>query len=123
MLDIVVPVYNEDKVITKLFDEIEREIKTPKRVMVVYDFEGDTTIPVVQMNKDKYSFAIEPVLNTLGRGALNAIKMGMKTANNEMVLVMMADLSDKLDVVDRMCEMIDEGYDLVCGIIIKPCCV
>lgn len=115
MLDIVVPVYNEDKVITKLFDEIEREINTPKRVLVVYDFDGDTTIPVVLQNRDKYSYEIEPVLNTIGRGALNAIKMGMKTATNEMVLVMMADLSDKLDVVDTMCSMIEEGYDLVCG--------
>lgn len=115
MLDIVVPVFNEGKVITKLFDEIEKEIKTDKRVLIVYDFEEDDTIPVVLANREKYSFEIQPVLNTIGRGALNAIKMGMRTATNEAVLVMMADLSDKLDVVDSMCSMIADGYDLVCG--------
>ena len=43
MLDIIVPVYNEDKGILRLFDEIEREIKTPKKVMIVYDFDEDST--------------------------------------------------------------------------------
>ena len=115
MLDIVVPVYNEDKGILRLFDEIEQEIKTPKRVMIVYDFDGDTTVPIVKEHQNDYSFPIDLVLNTLGRGALNAIKMGMQTATAECVLVMMADSSDRLDVVDSMYEMMEQGYDLVCG--------
>ena len=115
MLDIVVPVYNEDKGILRLFEEIEREIKTPKRVMIVYDFDGDTTVPVVQEHREEYSYPIDLTLNTLGRGALNAIKAGMQAATAEMVLVMMADSSDRLDVVDSMCSMMEQGYDLVCG--------
>lgn len=115
MLEIVIPVYNEEKSIKKLFDEIEKEIKTPKRLLIVYDFDEDNTLPVVERIKSEYSFEIIPVLNTIGRGALNAIKMGMNTAAEEMVLVMMADSSDKLDVVDSMCTMMSEGYDLVCG--------
>jgi len=55
------------------------------------------------------------IKNNIGRGALNAIKVGMRTAVNEKILVMMADSSDKLDVVDYMCSKMDEGYDLVCG--------
>ena len=115
MLDIVVPVYNEGDGILRLFEEIQREIKAPKKVLVVYDFDADTTVPVVKNNKDKYPFDIELVLNTIGRGALNAIKMGMNVAQDEMVLVMMADSSDKLDVVDSMCKKMEDGYDLVCG--------
>lgn len=115
MLDIVVPVYNEANCIKKLFDEIEREIRTPKRVMVVYDFEEDSTIPVVINCRHEYSFCIDLMHNTIGRGVVNAIKYGMEMATNEMVLIMMADLSDKLDVVDSMCELMSSGYDLVCG--------
>lgn len=115
MLDIVVPVYNEEQGILKLFHEIKEEIRTQKRVLVVYDFEEDTTVPVVKENKDSYPFEIVLVKNDIGRGAINAIKVGMKTATNEMVLVMMADSSDKLDVVDTMCQRMQEGYDLVCG--------
>ena len=115
MLDIVVPVYNEHKGILRLFEEIEREIKIPKRVLVVYDFIEDTTVPVVKQYEEDYSFKIDLILNTIGPGALNAIKMGMQVATEEMILVMMADSSDKLDVVDSMCDMMDRGYDLVCG--------
>lgn len=115
MLDIVVPVYNEEKSILKLFDEIEKEIKTPKRVLVIYDYKEDSTVPVVLEHRGDYSFCVELVLNTIGRGALNAIKKGMQEAQAEMVLVMMADSSDRLNVVDSMCEMMEDGYDLVCG--------
>lgn len=115
MLDIVVPVYNEDKGIVRLFDEIEREISIEKRVMIVYDFAEDTTVPVVEEHIDDYSFEITLVLNTLGRGVINAIKMGFKESKEEMVLIMMADSSDRLNVVDTMCSMMAQGYDLVCG--------
>lgn len=115
MLDIVVPVYNEDKGILRLFGEIEQEIKTPKHVMIVYDFDEDTTVPVVKEHQNDFSFKIDLVPNTIGRGALNAIKTGMQAAAREMVLVVMADSSDKLDVVDTMCSLMGQGYDLVCG--------
>lgn len=115
MLDIVVPVYNEDKNIIPLFDEIQKEIKTPKKVLVVYDFDEDTTIPVVNEIKGNYSYDIIPVKNNVGRGVINAIKVGLSTADSEMILVMMADLSDRLDVVDEMCAKMESGYDVVCG--------
>ena len=115
MLDIVVPVYNEGRGIIKLFDEIRDKISTPKQVIVVYDFEGDTTIPVVADHIQRYQFQIRMIRNSNGAGALNAIKAGMQEAKSEMILVMMADSSDKLDVVDTMCQKMREGYDLVCG--------
>jgi glycosyltransferase involved in cell wall biosynthesis len=115
MLDIVVPVYNEGEGILKLFDEIEREIKTPKKVLVVYDFQQDSTVPFVEKSREKYSFEIDLLLNSLGKGALNAIKSGINSSAEEAVLVMMADSSDRLDVVDSMYAKMTEGCDLVCG--------
>lgn len=116
MLDIVVPVYNEDKGILRLLEEIEREIKISKHILIVYDFEEDTTVPLVREHQNDYSYSIDLVFNTIGRGVLNAIKMGMQVAKEEMVLVVMADSSDRLDVVDNMCSLMEGGgYDLVCG--------
>ena len=115
MLDIVVPVYNEDKGILRLLDEIKCEIHMKKRVIVVYDFEGDATLPVIKTYKSTYPFEINLIRNQLGCGALNAILTGIKYASAEMVLVMMADSSDRLDVVDLMCKHMQRGYDLVCG--------
>jgi len=115
LLDIVVPVYNESDNILKLFDEIDTSIKSDKRVLIVYDFDEDTTVPIVENNKIKYGFDIELVKNTYGKGACNAIKYGLKNSTEDKILVMMADLSDRLDVVDTMIERINEGADVVCG--------
>ena len=78
MLDIIVPVYNENRGILKLFKEIRKEIKTSKRVLIVYDFEEDTTLPVILAERENYPFDIILVKNNIGRGALNAIKVGMQ---------------------------------------------
>ena len=62
------------------------------------------------------SYPIIRIRNKYGRGALNAIKTGLEEAGSEAVLVMMADLSDSIEIVDRMHEMIVTGEaDLVCG--------
>lgn len=115
MLDIIVPVYNEAGNIEKLFDEIEAEVHSPKRISIVYDFDEDDTLPAVERIRGGYSFEVRLIKNTIGRGVVNAIKTGMLHAEYDAILVMMADLSDKLDVVDTMLEKLQNGYDLVCG--------
>lgn len=115
MIDIIVPVYNEAGNVKKLFDEIEKEIKTEKRVSIIYDFDEDDTLPVVSRIAEEYSFPVRQIKNELGGGVLNAIIMGFRNAEYDKILVVMADLSDRLDVVDIMAERMEEGYDLVCG--------
>lgn len=116
MLDIIVPVYNEADNIIKLFDEINAEIHSDKRIYVIYDFDEDNTIPVVQECRNNYNFQIDLIKNDLGRGVINALKKGLRTANDDVILVMMADLSDKLDVVDIMVSMMEtSNLDVVCG--------
>jgi hypothetical protein len=41
--------------------------------------------------------------------------MGMRSATEDVILIMMADSSDRLDVVDTMYEKIMDGYDIMCG--------
>lgn len=116
MINIVIPVYNEGGNIQKLFEEIKEKMNTPAEILVVYDFDEDNTLPVIAAIKDKYPFPVRVERNLYGRGALNAIKSGMQLSTKEAVLVMMADLSDSLEVVDAMYDKITrEGYDLVCG--------
>lgn len=113
MLSIVVPVYNEGENVVPLFAEIGAKIHVPHEILVVYDFEEDNTLPVLRER-----FAGLPHLRLVRnpqRGVLSAIKTGFAASSGEMMLVMMADLSDDLQVVDRMHALIQEGYDLVCG--------
>lgn len=115
MLDIIVPVYNEAENIQNLFNEIEFSIKAPKRISVIFDRDDDNTLPVIDTISDKYSFEIRKIRNNIGIGVINAIKTGFHLAEYDKILVMMADLSDRLNVVDLMVQKMDEGYDLVCG--------
>lgn len=116
MLGIIVPVYNEKDNIAALFEAINEHIQSPKSVIIVYDSEDDNTLPVVNAIADKYDFSISMQKNLYGKGALNAIKTGLYVAEGDALLVMMADLSDSLWVVDDMYKkIITDGYDLVCG--------
>jgi glycosyltransferase involved in cell wall biosynthesis len=115
LVDFVMPVYNEGGNIARALDELERHVAIPMRVLIVYDFEGDDTVPVVRELLPRYPW-VELHKNTLGRGVLNAIRAGIAATSAEVVIVTMADLSDDLTVVPAMVGMIRErGYDIVCA--------
>ena len=113
-LNIIIPVYNEAENIKATLDEIESKIAIPRQIFVIYDFEGDTTLPVVrELMQEKDNIVL--VKNKFGRGVLNAIKTGFETVDDGVVLVVMADLSDELSRASLMFDKINEGYDIVCG--------
>ena len=115
-LAIIIPAYNEGDNIKALLDRILRDIKTPVEVNIIYDFDEDTTLPVLAKIKGLYPFTVRAMKNAYGKGALNAIKTGLRHAGQEAMLVVMADLSDSLEIADEMYRKItEEGCDIVCG--------
>lgn len=115
-LTIVIPVYNEDKNIAQAISRIEDEVKSEHLINVIYDFDEDTSIPVVEEEKNKYKTPINLIKNKYGRGVLNAIKTGLESAETEYVIVTMADLSDPPEVMNKMLEIASEkNADIVCA--------
>lgn len=115
VVDFVVPVYNEGPNITRAIEELYAQVLLPKRVLVVYDFDEDNTVPVVRGLEASHP-GLSLVKNTLGRGVLNAIRAGIVTSRAEVVIITMADLSDDVSVVPRMVELIRTGHaDVVCA--------
>lgn len=114
LIYIITPVYNEGENFPALYDEIRKKIKTPHKVVVVYDFNEDTTVSVVKKyQKQDKNLVLHK--NNRGRGALNAILSGFDYVKSGPLLVTMADLSDELGKVDMMYEQYLDGSDLVCG--------
>jgi glycosyltransferase involved in cell wall biosynthesis len=114
-VDFIVPVYNEGPNIARALAELYATVQRPKRVLIVYDFDEDDTVPVVRELAPQYG-GLELVRNTLGPGVINAIRAGIAAARSDVVIVSMADLSDDLKVVDEMVRLIrDEGCDIVCA--------
>jgi dolichol-phosphate mannosyltransferase len=114
-VDIIMPVYNEGANIGRALTEIFEKVPLSKRVLVVYDFDEDDTLPALRELAPLYP-GVEAVKNTLGRGVLNAVRAGIAATTAEVVVITMADLSDDVAIVPRMVELIRvEGYDIVCA--------
>jgi dolichol-phosphate mannosyltransferase len=114
-LSIVIPVYNEgENVVPTLRGVVERTRSRPLEVLVVHDFDEDTTVPVVKRLQAEMP-ELRLHRNTLGRGVLNAMKSGLRAARAQYVLVTMGDGSDDPDDIDRMYELARAGADVVAG--------
>jgi dolichol-phosphate mannosyltransferase len=114
-LTVVVPVYNEgENVVPTLRGVIEQTHTRPLEVLVVHDFDEDTTVPVVKRLQAELP-ELQLYRNTIGRGVLNAIKAGMGAARAPYVLVTMGDGSDDPRDIDKMYVLARAGADVVAG--------
>jgi len=113
VLSLIIPVYNEAENVEALVVEIEKHIPRPFVANIVYDFEEDTTVPVVQSLSRSRPW-LRLVKNNLGRGVVFALRAGFEAVAEGPAVVVMADLSDDLSIVPRMIELYDEGYQVVC---------
>lgn len=112
-LGIIIPAYNEAENIGNAIESIEETVKTSHKIYIVYDFDEDNTLPAARNFLSKgvdLTFVKNPLM-----GVVNAIKTGLEKADEDYLLVTMADLSDDYSIVDNMCELMAGGFDLVCG--------
>ena len=114
-LSIVVPVYNEgENAAATLRGIVQHTHVRPLEVLVVHDFDEDTTVPVVRRLQMEMP-ELRLHRNKLGRGVLNAIKSGLAAAAAPYVLVTMGDASDDPADIDAMYDLAKGGADVVAG--------
>jgi glycosyltransferase involved in cell wall biosynthesis len=111
-LAIVVPVYNEGEAVEPVLRALSAGVETPHEIVVVYDFDEDTTVPVVARLAGELP-GLRGLRNELGRGVLNAMKAGIAGTQAPYVLISMADGSDEPHVVDPMVALARSGADIV----------
>jgi dolichol-phosphate mannosyltransferase len=111
----VVPVYNEgENVVPTLRGVVGETHVRPLEVLVIHDFDEDTTVPVVKRLQAEMP-EVGLHRNDIGRGVLNAIKSGFGAARAPYVLVTMGDGSDDPHDIDAMYELARSGADVVAG--------
>lgn len=113
-LDIVIPVFNESENITRVLESLKNGVKASFRVLLCYDFEEDTTLPVVKKFLEKSAMEIVLVKNP-GRGPHSAILAGFSASQAPAVLVFPGDDDYNAPQLDIMLQKIDEGNDIVCA--------
>ncbi len=111
-LSIVLPVYNEGEAVEPILRGLSRAVTTPHELVVVYDFDEDTTVAVVR-RLAKGIPNLRGLRNDLGRGVLRAMKAGIAGTSAPYVLISMADGSDEPAIIDRMVELARGGADVV----------
>jgi glycosyltransferase involved in cell wall biosynthesis len=112
-LDIVIPVYNEGPNIRSVLESFRRELRFPYRVLICYDFDGDTTLQALEpLSKEEYHF--ELVKNN-GRGVLEAIRAGLRQTTAPFILTFPADDDYNAPRINAMIEKAQAGNDIVCG--------
>jgi dolichol-phosphate mannosyltransferase len=114
LLSIVVPVYQEADNIQLFLRDLERELREPHEVLIVYDFPEDSTLPAIASMQPPPA-GVRLVHNTLGKGVLNALKAGFQASRGDVILVMMADRSDEPKDVSAMAQRVRAGADVVAG--------
>jgi len=113
-LSIVIPVFNEGEAVEPVLRSLGDFVTTSREILVVWDFDADTTKPVVEQLAPEIA-GLRGVRNDLGRGVLNAMKAGIAEARGDYVLISMADGSDEPHLIDEMVALARRGADVVAG--------
>ena len=117
-ISIVVPLYNEEESLPKLFEWIERvmtENKFSYEVIFVNDGSTDKSWDVVESLQEK-SKTVKGIKFRHNYGKSPALYCGFRAAEGDVVITMDADLQDSPDEIPELFSMIkNDNYDLVSG--------
>ncbi|MEK7506050.1 MAG: glycosyltransferase family 2 protein [Patescibacteria group bacterium] len=111
-LDILIPVYNEGENIVPTLRALKDKVKTPFRVLICYDFDGDDTLPAAERMKNELDLEIVFVKNP-GTGVHRAIVAGFEASQAPAVLVYPADEVYNIGIIDKMYQEFKKGGEVV----------
>lgn len=111
-ISVVIPVYNEEKAVGHVIEDIKRALdKTSLRYEVIIVNDGSTDGSRKILERTKKIRVINHPYN-LGYGA--ALKTGIKHASGDFILIVDSDMSYPVDEIPSLLKHIDE-YDMVVG--------
>ena len=116
-LSIVIPTYNEEGNIEKLYAEIASALSTTKtkhEIVFVDDGSSDNTFKVLE-NLAKKDSAVKIIKFRRNYGQTAAMLAGLQNAKGDFVVTMDADLQNDPKDIPKLLKKLNEGYDLVCG--------
>ena len=111
-LDILIPVFNEDKTIIKTIKNILSVVKCNYSILVCYDYEEDPTIKIIKENFTNESRII--LVKNFSQGFNNALISGFKKSKAEAVIIFMADDHTNHETINLCYQKFKEGYQVIC---------
>lgn len=118
-ISIIVPLFNEEESLPKLYEWIERVMIANDysyEVLFVNDGSTDASWQVIKDLQKKDAEHVHGICFRRNYGKSAALYCGFKAAQGDVVITMDADLQDSPDEIPELYRMItEEGYDLVSG--------
>ncbi len=116
-LSVVIPIYNEEKNIDKLYRELEGVLTgLGKKIEILFIDDGstDTSFTILEnlQQKDNRIVVIKLRKNF---GQTAALSAGFDHAEGDIVITMDGDLQNDARDIPKLLEKIEEGFDLICG--------
>jgi hypothetical protein len=119
LISIVIPAHNEEENIPSLMDALIPTLEGYEEtrnfeVVIVNDNSKDGTGSLIDSlaAKDR---RIRPVHRSTTPGFGNAVRTGLKNAKGDIIVPVMADLSDDPHDIPKLVRKIEEGYDVAYG--------
>ncbi len=118
-ISVVVPLYNEEESLLKLYDWIKRvmtENGFSYEVLFVSDGSTDGSWQIISDLHNAEPDVVHGICFRRNYGKSAALHCGFQAARGDVVITMDADLQDSPDEIPALYKMIkEEGYDLVSG--------
>jgi len=122
LLSFVIPVYNEEDNINELLNELtsfmNRHTKYDFEAVIVENGSNDASYELLikQAKKDLRIKILQLSRNFTAEGGIAA---GIYFVKGDALIIMMADLQEPVEILDKFIEKWEEGYEIVYGIIKK----
>ncbi len=115
-ISIVVPMYNEEKVIPLFFAEINKVLATLPQyqfeLVVVNDGSKDQTLSLLKaQQKNQSNLMIVNLSRNFGHEP--AVAAGIKTATGDAIIPMDADLQDPPSLIGLLLQQFEDGFEVV----------
>jgi glycosyltransferase involved in cell wall biosynthesis len=111
---VIIPAYNEGINIEKTIQNLGQLYGSTIDVIVVVDFEEDTTLDFFS-KIDGLPKTFRIIVQNYGVGPANAIRFGIDHAKTECVVVMMADGSDDVRAIQELSNLVSRGVAVACA--------
>ena len=117
MISVVVPVYNEERSVALLVDELDSALQpldTPWETIFVDDGSTDGTFAALtRLHAARDDVVVVRLRRNFGKAA--ALAAGFAQARGEVIVTLDGDLQDDPAEIPHLLAKLDEGFDLVSG--------
>lgn len=117
MLSIVIPLYNEEESVGRLYDRLTKELAKLGReyeIIVVDDGSTDKSFKILsKLHRQDPRLKVISFRRNFGQTA--GMSAGFDHASGDVIVTMDADLQNPPEEIGKLLEKMDEGYDIVSG--------